>query len=75
MKGTSYLLLTCILLAPASFGTGHEACLRCHRGVDEIRKMNDETIIAALKDTGIRSHSRYSDLSDEQLQEIIAALR
>ena len=54
---------------------GDEAiCLDCHEPAEDWEGMSAEEILAEAKDASIKRHKDNQDLSDEQLQAIIAEL-
>jgi len=51
-----------------------EACLDCHEPAEDWAGMSADEILADAKDPGNKRHKDHADLSDEQLQAMIAEI-
>ncbi len=49
------------------------ACMMCH-GADEFEGMEAEEVQEALADPGLPPHSRFADLTIEEVKALLAAL-
>jgi hypothetical protein len=75
MRPTSYTLITAIavMITSPAFASDEKSCMKCH-DADEFSGMPTTDIVAAVKDPSIQPHKKLSNISDEQLQAIAAAL-
>lgn len=60
-------------VAPA-FAGDVDLCLDCHEPAEDWEGLSAEEVLAVAKDTGIKRHADNQELSDEQLQAIVAQL-
>ena len=50
-----------------------EDCMMCH-GADEFEGVNPETVQEALADPGLPPHSRFADMTIEEVKALLEAL-
>lgn len=73
-------IITGILLAGLCTGisplqaSDAELCLDCHEPAEDWEGMSAEEVLEFAKDAGIKRHADNQELSDEQLQAIVAEL-
>ena len=71
---TAVFLAVCFGASQSAMAGDAELCLDCHEPAEDWEGMSAEEILADAKDTSIKRHADNADLSDEQLQAIIAEL-
>ena len=67
------MIATLGMVAPLYAGDA-DVCLDCHEPSEDWEGMSADEILAQAKDTSIKRHADNADLSDEELQAIIAKL-
>ena len=72
-KSSRVSLLVGIFFMNGVFADGHDACLKCHEGA-EFAGLSAAEVGEDLRDPGIPPHKKFADLSDEQIQALIAEL-
>lgn len=60
--------------APMLFAGDPEMCLDCHEPAEDWEGLSPEQVLEQAKDTSIKRHADNAELSDEQLQAMIATL-
>ena len=68
------LLMALSGAAVPALASDAELCLDCHEPAVDWEGMSSEEIFADASDPGIKRHADNQELSDEQLQAIIAEL-
>ena len=68
------ILVTACGAALPTLAADPEACLDCHEPAEDWAGMSPDEILAESKDPGNKRHKDHADLTDEQLQAIIAEL-
>lgn len=71
--GIVSVALSAGIVAPVSAGDA-DMCLDCHVPAEDWEGMSADEVMAAAKDAGIKRHADNQDLTDEQLQGMIAQL-
>ena len=73
LTATFAMIATLGMVAPLYAGDA-DACLDCHEPSEDWEGMSADEILAHAKDSSIKRHADNADLSDEELQAIIAKL-
>ncbi len=73
LTATFAMIATLGMVAPLYAGDA-DLCLDCHEPSEDWEGMSADEILAQAQDTSIKRHADNADLSDEELQAIIAKL-
>jgi hypothetical protein len=73
MSQRSLLAFALCVLLSASALADPSACMMCH-GADEFEGMEPEEVQDALADPGLPPHSRFADMTVEEVKALLEAL-
>ena len=71
---TAVFLALCFGAGQSALAGDAELCLDCHEPAEDWEGMTAEEILAEAKDPSIKRHADNAELTDEQLQAMIAEL-